>query len=184
MQVDVTKSKATAVLLSVVLLWTIQATAAGPSFGPAIEGYGPTYPIDDRDVALREDFVYNAVFDAAVNPDETKLNTGLVSVARYLNMHARNGVPLDNMNIAVVAHGPALKTLLTDDAYLARYGIVNPNSELVQKLHAAGISFYVCGQSLMFGGFEKEELVGPAKLALSAMTLLTELQTDSYALLR
>jgi hypothetical protein len=36
----------------------------------------------------------------------------------------------------------------------------------------------------MFGGFEKEELVGPAKVALSAMTMMTELQSDGYALLR
>ena len=167
-----------------ILICSMQVYAGEPSFGPAIEGYGPTYPIDDRDVALRKNFVYNAVFDAAANPDETALNTGLVSVARYLNMHARNGVPPDNMNVAVVAHGPALKTMLSDDAYRARYGIDNPNSELLQKLHSAGVSFYVCGQSVAFGGFKKEELLHPAKVALSAMTMLTELQTDGYALLR
>lgn len=180
----VNMSKVTMVFLSAVLLWSIQAAADEPSLGPVIEGYGPTYPINDRDVALREDFVYKAVFDAAANPDATKLNTGLVSVARYLNMHARNGVAPDHMDIAVVVHGPALKTLLTDDAYRARYGIDNPNSELLQRLDAAGVSFYVCGQSMAFGGFEKAELVGPAKVALSAMTMLTELQADGYALLR
>jgi intracellular sulfur oxidation DsrE/DsrF family protein len=177
-------NKAMAVFLGVVLLWSMNATADERSFGPVIEGYGPTYPINDRDVPLRENIVYKAVFDSAANPDETKLNTGLVSVARYLNMHARNGVLVDNMNIAVVVHGPALKTLLTDDSYFSRYGIDNPNTELVQKLHAAGVRFYVCGQSVMFGGFEKEELVGPAKVALSAMTMMTELQSDGYALLR
>jgi hypothetical protein len=36
-----------------------------PSFGPIIEGYGPTYPIADRDVALPEGFTYKAVFDLA-----------------------------------------------------------------------------------------------------------------------
>jgi hypothetical protein len=36
----------------------------------------------------------------------------------------------------------------------------------------------------MIGGFEKQELVGPAKVALSAMTMMTELQSDGYALLR
>ena len=177
-------NKAMAVLLGVILLWSTHATADGRSFGPVIEGYGPTYPINDRDVPLRENYVYKAVFDSAANPDETKLNSGLVSVARYLNMHARNGVSVDNMDIAVVAHGPALKTLLTDDAYFARYGIDNPNTELVQKLHAAGVSFYLCGQSVMFGGFEKEELVTQVKVALSAMTMMTELQSDGYALLK
>ena len=176
--------KATTIILSVILMWSTSTAAGERSFGPVIEGYGPTYPINDRDVALRENFVYKAVFDSAANPDETKLNTGLVSVARYLNMHARNGVSVDNMDLAVVVHGSALKTLLTDDAYFARYGIDNPNTELVQKLHAAGVSFYLCGQSMMFGGFEKEELLAPVKVALSAMTMMTELQSDGYALLR
>lgn len=158
--------------------------AAEPSFGPVIEGYGPTYPINDRDVPLKDGFVYKAVFDAAENRDEKALNTGLVSVARYLNMHARNGVAVENMNIAVVAHGPALKTLLATQAYRTRYGIENPNAELLEKLVAAGVGFYVCGQSMTFGGFDNDELIEPAQIALSAMTMLTVLQSDGYALLR
>lgn len=170
---------AIAVLLAIGPLY-----AAEPSFGPVIEGYGPTHPINDRDVPLVEGFIYKAVFDAASNPDETAVNTGLVSVARYLNMHARNGVPVKNMDIAVVAHGPALKTLLSDAAYQKRYGIDNPNSELLEKLHAAGVDLYLCGQSMTFGGFEKSELASPVRVALSAMTMLTVLQSDGYALLR
>lgn len=170
--------------MAIVLLAVSSLHAAEPSFGPVIDGYGPTYPINDRDVALVEGFVYKAVFDAVDNPDEKSLNTGLVSVARYLNMHARNGVAVKDMNIAVVAHGPALKTLLSDDAYRTRYGIKNPNSELLRKLDDAGVSFYVCGQSMAFGGFDKKELIAPANVALSAMTMLTVLQSDGYALLR
>ncbi|MDH5621529.1 MAG: hypothetical protein OEY74_05550 [Gammaproteobacteria bacterium] len=64
-----------------------------PSFGPIIDGYGPTYPIPGRDVPLVDDFSYKAVFDAAEYRDENALNTGLISVARFLNMHGRNGVP-------------------------------------------------------------------------------------------
>lgn len=171
-------------LLVFVLLLGNQGVAAEPSFGPIIEGYGPTYPITDRDVPLEDGFVYKAVFDAAENRDEKSLNSGLVSVARYLNMHARNGVAVENMDIAVVAHGPALKTLLADTAYRTRYGVENPNSELLQKLEAAGVSFYVCGQSMTFGGFDNDELIEAAQIALSAMTMLTVLQSDGYALLR
>ncbi len=166
------------------LLSCLPCFADEPSFGPVVEGYGPTYPINDRDVVLQDGFVYKAVFDAVENPDEKRLNTGLVSVARYLNMHARNGVPVANMQLAVVAHGPALKTLLNDDAYRSRYGIENPNGELLQRLADAGVQFYVCGQSMAFGGFEKTELASVARIALSAMTMLTVLQSDGYALLR
>jgi len=172
------------ILLVLVLFFCAEGMAAEPSFGPVIEGYGPTYPINDRDVPLMDGDVYKAVFDAAQNPDEKSLNTGLESVARYLNMHARNGVAVENMSIAVVAHGPALKTLLADAAYRNRYGIDNPNAELLEKLAAAGVSFYVCGQSMTFGGFDNDELIEAAQIALSAMTMLTVLQSDGYALLR
>ena len=172
------------IFVGVALLAASSLQAEEPSFGPAVEGYGPTYPINNRDVPLEKGFVYKAVFDAVDNPDEKSLNTGLVSVARYLNMHARNGVAVKDMNIAVVAHGPALKALLSDDAYRTRYGIKNPNSELLRKLDDAGVSFYVCGQSMAFGGFDKNELIAPANVALSAMTMLTVLQSDGYALLR
>ena len=166
-----------------VIIGLTNVYADEPSFGPVIEGYGPTYPIEDRDVPLRKGFVYKAVFDAAAYSDQGALNNTLVSVARFLNMHARNGVPPENMSLAVVAHGQALRALLTDSAFSARYGIDNPNSELLEKLHAAGVSFYVCGQSMEFGGFDKQELASPVEVALSAMTMLTQLQSDGFALL-
>ncbi|MDH3612059.1 MAG: DsrE family protein [Gammaproteobacteria bacterium] len=172
-------------LLLVLSAMSAQLLANEPSLGPAIEGYGPTYPIDDRDVRVEEGAVYRAVFDvAAYSDDLTSLNTHLVSVARFLNMHARNGVATESMELAVVLHGAAFKSVLNNDAYQARYDVDNPNLELVMKLHEAGVRFYVCGQSMAFGGFEKSELASPAKIALSAMTMLTVLQTEGYALLR
>ena len=100
------------------------SVADEPSFGPIIEGYGPTYPIGDRDVPLPENFTYKAVFDLAKYPGETSaLNPYLVSVARFLNMHARNGVPAENMELAVVVHGAAVKNLLNDHAYESRYEV-------------------------------------------------------------
>ncbi len=171
-------------LLLVLSLLPAALFADEPILGPAIEGYGPTYPINERDVPLEEGVVYRVVFDAAKYSDDlTSLNNRLVSVARFLNMHARNGAPVENMDLAVVLHGAALKTVLNNDAYQARYKVDNPNLELVTKLHAAGVSFYVCGQSMAFGGVAKSELASPAKVALSAMTMLTVLQNKGYALL-
>ena len=155
-----------------------------PSFGPIIEGYGPTYPIPERDVALPEGFTYRAVFDLAKYPGETSdLNPYLVSAARFLNMHARNGVPAENMDLAVVVHGAAVKNLLSDEAYEARFKTENPNLELLNKLNHAGVRIYVCGQSLSFGGVDRSELAEPAQVALSAMTMLTVLQSEGYSLL-
>jgi len=171
-------------LFFVVLAGSTLSLADEPSFGPVIQGYGPTYPIADRDVPLPDGFVYKAVFDLASYPGETSaLNPYLVSPARFLNMHARNGVPAANMDLTIVVHGAAVKNLFSDEAYESRYGHKNPNLELLIKLHEAGVRIFVCGQSMAFGGIDKSELAEPANVALSAMTMLTVLQSEGYALL-
>ena len=171
-------------LLACLISFSTNALSDEPSMGPVLESYGPTFPIPDRDVQLRDGFIYKAVFDAGDNShDTTSLNHELVSVARYLNMHARNGVPVGDMDIAVVLHGAALKSALSDAAYVARFETPNPNRELIMKLHDAGVAFYACGQSMAFGGIARRELLSPVKVGLSAMTMLTFLQSDGYALL-
>ena len=57
-------------LFFLVLAGSTLCLADEPSFGPVIQGYGPTYPIADRDVPLPEGFVYTAVFDLASYPGE------------------------------------------------------------------------------------------------------------------
>lgn len=161
--------------LAIVFTIAVPVLADEPSVGPVIEGYGPTYPIDDRDVPLQENFVYKAVFDIAQDPSAGTVNRNLVSVARFLNMHARNGVPVENINLAIVVHGPAVRNLLDKDD--------NPNLEVIALLQDAGVDVYVCGQSMKFGGINKNELTGGVKIALSAMTMLTILQSEGYALL-
>ena len=175
----------TRLFFAVLLFAVTQLTLANePMLGPAIEGYGPTYPIDDRDVPLEEGAVYRAVFDAASYSDDLDtLNSRLVSVARFLNMHVRNDTPIENMDLAVVLHGAAVKNVISHEAYRSRYDRDNPNLELVNRLHDAGVRFYVCGQSMTFGGVQKSELASQAEVALSAMTMLTVLQNDGYALL-
>jgi len=172
------------VLLVVILCWCAPGMTEEPSLGPVIEGYGPTYMIEGRDVALPDGFVYKAVFDvASYRGEATALNPELVSIARFLNMHARNGTPTGNMDIAVVVHGAAVKNMLNHNAYRERHKVDNPNLELLMKLHDAGVRFMVCGQSMAFGGVEKAELANPVKTGLSAMTLLTILQSEGYSLL-
>ena len=170
--------------LAAVALFAVPVLADEPMLGPAIEDYGPTYPIDDRDVPLADGAMYKAVFDvASYSEDVSKLSRRLESVARFINMHVRNGTPLDSMKIAVVLHGRAVKTVMTHAAYRERFEMDNPNLELVKRLHAAGVQFYMCGQSIAFTGVDKEELAEPVNVALSAMTMLTVLQNDGYALL-
>ena len=166
------------------LFISIPLLAEEPKKGPVIEAYGPTVQVDGLDIPLVDGFQYRAVFDVAgYRGDNTSLNSELVSVARYLNMHARAGVPVKNMTLAVVLHGTALKNALSHEAYTTRHGAENPNLDLIMKLHEAGVAFYACGQSMGFNGIPKSDLTREVKVALSAMTMMTTLQSEGYALL-
>jgi intracellular sulfur oxidation DsrE/DsrF family protein len=166
------------------VVFSMVAFADEPVTGPVIEDYGPVFTVEDKDVELQEGFHYKAVFDVAgYAAGHSSVNSEIESVARFLNMHARNGVPTENMTTAVVLHGNALVNALSNDAYRQRFQVDNPNLELMTKLHEAGVEFYACGQSMGFRDVHQEELASPVKVALSAMTMLISLQTEGYALL-
>ena len=60
--------------------------------------------------------------------------------------------------------------------------VTDPNRDLVDKLLAAGVQIYVCGQSMGFQGREKSQLAPGIKLAPSAMTMMHLLQDEGYTL--
>lgn len=162
----------------------LQLPADEPELGPVIDGYGPTFAVADRDVPLRANFRYRLIFNAVSYPGErSALNVSLESVARFLNMHARNGVAADDMDLAVVLHGDALSATLTNAAYRERFAVDNPNLELLRELHDFGVRFYACGQTARFRGFSRADLSPAVEVGLSAMTLFATLQADGYSLL-
>ena len=121
------------------------------------------------------------VVDVAEFPGDA--NRHLVSAARFLNMHARNGIPQENIEFALIVHGRAAKDLLTNAAYEARYNEENPNAELLKELHAAGVSIYLCSQTAAFRGMAPEEFSPAVTMALSAMTAHVRLQQEGYTLI-
>ena len=160
-------------------VWAQEATT-----GPAIEDHGPVYDVETLDLPVSTRTTYRAVFDAVdYTADGTGINRDIERVARFVNMHARQGVPLENMDLAVVLHGEALKSALRHDAYRQRFGTDNPNLDMLEALAEAGVQFVACGQSVTYRGFGRDELASPVDIALSAMTAMVTLQADGYALL-
>ncbi len=165
-------------------LLSLTAYSAEPTTGPYVDAGGPAFKVEDRDVPLREGHKYRVVFEATEYPGQpTDINRELTVVGRFLNMHGKNGVPLEDMDIAVVVHGQTLMATLNDEAYEKINGVKNPNLELLMSLADAGVKFYACGQSLGFRGWSKNDLAEPVKVGLSAMTMLVTLQSDGYAFL-
>lgn len=149
-----------------------------------LEAYGPVYDIDAPEFATPVDLHYRVAFDVAASPDDrSALNPALVTPARFLRMHDRAGVPGERLDVVVVVHGGAGKDMLSNEAYRARYGVDNPNAELLQALQRAGARIVLCGQTAAHRDLTRDGLASGVQLALSAMTALITLQAEGYALI-
>jgi len=161
----------------------LSAQEAGPVMGPVIENYGPVYEFKDA-YGLDKNVNYRAVMDVTSAPEDVAVrNPSIESAARFLNMHARAGVPVNQMQVAIVLHGGAGKDSLSNAAYRSRYEVDNPNDGLLQALSAAGVKIYLCGQTAGFRGYLPVELHPSITLAISAMTVLTRLQVEGWSVL-
>lgn len=149
--------------------------------GPVFEDFGPHVSVEMTD-PLPADLHLRHSFDVATAAEDGRFNRGFESAARFINMHAANGVNPDRIDVAVVVHGRAVLDLLTDAAWAARdlEGETNPSGENVREMLAAGVRFIVCGQSAAGQGVANEDLIEGVEVALSAMTAHALLQQQGY----
>jgi intracellular sulfur oxidation DsrE/DsrF family protein len=173
-----------AVLSVGVLAVTDSASAAEPVIGPVIPSYGPVMAPPPGSYNLNPDVHYKVSMDMSeVSEFPGDQNRHLISAARFLNMHAQNGIPAENIEFALIVHGKAAKDLLTDAAYQARYNEPNPNTELLKELNAAGVPIYLCSQTAAFRGMQPEEFSPTVTMSMSAMTAHVRLQQEGYTLI-
>lgn len=151
------------------------------STGPVFTDYGPVADIDS-DFAIPDGAVFKTSFDVREAAKPGELNRTLVAAARFINMHARVGAPMENLNLAIIVHGGAVHDVADDAHYAEAVGGDNANAPLVAALTAKGVRIIVCGQSAAYYDLEKAELLPEVQMALSAMTAHALLQADGYAL--
>lgn len=148
--------------------------------GPLITAGGMSVAVEDPTFVIPAGHVFKGVF-VIDEGDTTSVNEQLQTVARFLNLHARHGIPTDRLKAAAVVHGTGWRALLSDSAFGARYGgRVNPSRALVEDLLAHGVPLVLCGQTAAFRGVRREELLPGVQLAISAMTALNVFQADGY----
>lgn len=174
-----------ALLGCLLLLSSVTATAAPqPVTGPIVPSFGPVVAPPPGSFNLDPDTHYKVSTDIGGTAEfPGDINPKLVSVARFLNMHAQHGIPKENIEFALVAHGKAVGDLLTDEAYAKRFNGPNPNTALLAELQAAGVTVYVCSQTTGFRGMAPEEMNPIVTMALSAMTSHVRLQQEGYTLI-
>ena len=116
-----------------------QMLGLGAHLGPVIESSGPVFTVPDADLAIPDGYVFKAVFEITdrVGSPET-INQSIENAARFLNMHVEAGVPLENVQVALVIHGLATTDVLNNVAYRERFGVDNPHLPLFDALAQAG----------------------------------------------
>jgi intracellular sulfur oxidation DsrE/DsrF family protein len=126
--------------------------------------------------------VYKVVFDIGkAAPKIDEVNPGLVSIARYLNTLAKNGVPADRRKIVVVFHQGGTEMILNTAAFKARNdGHDNPNIAMIRSMKKAGIDFRVCGQAVLGRKIEIDTILPEIELDLWALTTITNLELRGY----
>ncbi len=125
---------------------------------------------------------YKVVFDFVVADDNLDDPYPMLPLlARYVNTLANLGVPQEKRKIAVVLHQGSGLIGLTNEAFKARHdGKDNPNITLIQQLHAAGVSFHLCGQGVLARGLTDADLLDEIQVDYWALTTLIELGRQGY----
>jgi intracellular sulfur oxidation DsrE/DsrF family protein len=150
--------------------------------GPVLPDVGPITPVDS-DLPIPKGAVFKIAFDVSAKAAPGSLSRQIETAARALNMHVAAGVPQNNVQIAVIVHGPGGWDLVSQDAYAARHdGKPNGSLTAVQKLIGAGVEVILCGQSAASQGINKADLIPGVKMSLSAITAHALYQQRGYTL--
>jgi len=149
--------------------------------GPIFEEFGPIAEVD-ANYAIPAEAHFKVSLDTNKQADVGTLHRTLVSAARFVNMHARAGVPVENIKVAVVVHGGATKDVTNAAYYSEAVGGENANAALIKALTEQGVQIVVCGQSAAYYDVGRDDLLPGVQMALSAMTAHALLQQDGYTL--
>ncbi|CAN0605258.1 unnamed protein product, partial [Ectocarpus sp. 12 AP-2014] len=129
--------------LLLALFFAAGAAIAGPDDfhdGALIKGYGKIAAVPGV-ADLPADTKFKLAIDVVDGGETGEVNGKFRTAASFLNLQHAQGIPPENVEIALVVHGPAHRDLLKD----AAYGGTNPNTELLGLLQNQGVKVYYCG---------------------------------------
>ena len=172
-----------ALFCSIGLLGCATAAAQGTATAP-ITAAGEYHPLPKAAYQPNPANTYKVVFGLTKGSDKPgQVNPALERVARTVNLYASAGVPLDHLKFVAVAYGAATPLVLDDEHYKAQFGVANPNLAVIAQLRKAGVDVAVCGQAMAEHHFADAWIAKDVTLSLSALTTITELQQQGYALM-
>ncbi len=155
--------------------------AAQKKIFPAIKNYGGIYESTFEYERPNPDQEFKIV--AELGGDISKkevLFESLEKIARMYNLHIYSGIYQKNLNVAVIISSGATLLILNNEEYKKRFGVDNPNLAILEEMQGAGISFFVCGQSVLKEKIGQESIFPNIRVTLSRYTFLTDYQNKGY----
>ncbi len=153
--------------------------------GKIIADFGETFPVLDPEIATNTNTEFKVIFDVSASSQEKNvINKYIVTAARFLNMHANEGMSPKQLKVAMTIHGGAWQDVLSDARYKENFGVENPNTKLINQLTEAGVDIIICGQTASFRGMSRADVNPNVKFALSAMTALLQYQNNGYTFIK
>jgi intracellular sulfur oxidation DsrE/DsrF family protein len=167
------------------LIFISFSVVAQQNLNPEISPYGQVSSVPGVSLKADPSMHYKIVIE--INNSDT--STPAVSqpvelIARLVNLLALDGVAKNKREIAVIFHNAGSYCIQTDEAYSRKYGRTNPNKDALEKLAAAGVHFYVCGQSTVKRNINPAEIIPQVKIATSFLTSYTTFQLQGYSTLK
>ena len=157
-----------------------KSSPATTSTNPVIPKHGAVVQLPNAAHQPREGT--KVLIDITRGGEPAELNAAIDKVAKYLNIYAGGGAEPVKGKFAVIFHGDATLAVLNDDAYSAKFNTKgNPNLDLLHQLHEQGVELFVCGQTLICKDAKPEEVAVFIDTAVSALTVVVNLQSDGYA---
>ncbi len=149
--------------------------------GTTIPDFGMYADVPGR-LPIDSGSTFRISFDVAKAANAGDINRSIESAARFINMHTAAGVPVENIELAVVIHGGAVKDVSQSSHDSTQSIDKKSHATLIKALQEKGVQFYVCGQSAAYYGVKTEDLLPGIKMSLSAMTAHAQLQQQGFTL--
>jgi intracellular sulfur oxidation DsrE/DsrF family protein len=126
---------------------------------------------------------YKLLFELTANNPDSLIkdpNSGLVEVARMINLHVASGVPLKRIFPVIVIHAGALNAISTNAYFNEHFKMDNPSLKVIGELEKLGAKFIACGQAMNFMHFKNEDMLPLVKISVTAQTVVTSYQLKGY----
>ena len=151
---------------------------------PVIDGYGKI--MYSKDVAVQPDnnLEYKIVYKITTSDTREGINRGLNGIAHAINMLGCKSILKDDVKIAATIQGSATSIILSDQAYIKKFGKKNPNTEVIELLSKYGVELFVCSQATAYRGIDRSDINKNIDQALSGSSVLLNYQLNGYALMQ